>query len=385
MSINIDSAEKCCGCTACENICPHNAISMQPDNLGFLYPVVNNNRCVECGLCEKVCQFKEVYNRYENFSSPQVYALRLLEEEQLTRSQSGGAFFAIASHFIKNGGFVYGAAFNEQWEVIHKRVDNLKDLESLRLSKYVQSNLSNIFLSVRNDLKENKTVLFTGTACQIAGIKSYIPQRLHENLYCIDIICHGVPSPQIWKDYLHYLEKKYHSKIISACFRNKRFGWHGAKETFILENGKELIRQTSNRLYFNGLSIRKSCASCKFTNLNRVGDITIGDFWGLPKDSPYEKDNRGLSLILINSLKGDYILQYIKKDCIIEPSTTQKCLQPQLQYPARLSPLQDAFIKDYELYGFKYVGKKYGDLSWKFYRRKFFNQIGILLSLNKNK
>lgn len=377
--IRIDNKKNCCGCTACENICAHNAITMQPDALGFLYPTVDANKCVECGLCEKVCQFHNKYKRYENFEEPLVYGLRLKEDAQLMRSQSGGAFWGIAQHIIDNNGVVYGASFNSTWRVTHQKATNVDELEKLRMSKYVQSDMSGVFKQVREDLKQGNTVLFSGTACQVAGLKAYIPQKLHDKLISVDIICHGVPSPKFWEDYVAYLETRYKSKITKACFRDKRFGWRGAKETFKFENGKEITRQTSNRLYFSGVSMRESCANCKFTNLKRVGDITVGDFWGIPKNSPYEKDKKGLSQALVNSEKGERLFNEIKDKFILEESNTIDCLQPQLQYPSKMSPLHDNFVKEYAAKGFLYVAKEYGDMGWKYYLRELNKNIKMLM------
>lgn len=360
--IRIDCKPSCCGCTACAEICAHNAITMQPDVLGFLYPVVDTNKCVECGLCENVCQFNSNYKRYENYDEPLVYALRHKEHEQLIRSQSGGAFFGIAQYILNKGGVIYGAAFSECWKVTHQKATNHKELEKLRMSKYVQSDMRGVFKQVKEDLKQGHIILFSGTACQIAGLKAYIPAKIQTNLICVDIICHGVPSPKIWEDYIAYLQNKYRSTIIKACFRDKRFGWHGAKETFMFKNGKEIVRSTSNRLYFSGLSMRESCSNCQFTNLKRVGDLTIGDFWGIPKDSPYEKDKKGLSLLLVNSDKGNVIFESIRDNFIVGESNTRDCLQPQLQYPSKMSRFHDSFVKDYLAHGFVYVAKKYGDI-----------------------
>lgn len=368
--INITEKKNCCGCTACESICAHNVITMQPDALGFLYPVVDAGKCVECGLCEEVCQFHDNYKRHGNYDKPKVFALRYKDKKQLLRSQSGGAFYGIAQYIMENNGVIYGAAFDCTWRVIHQRSTNIEELEKLRMSKYVQSDMRGVFKQVKEDLRQGYTVLFSGTACQIAGLKAYMPQKLHNNLYCIDIICHGVPSPKIWEDYITFLEERYKSRIVKACFRDKRFGWHGAKESFTFESGKEIIRQTNNRLYFSGISMRESCASCKFTNLNRIGDITVGDFWGIPQNSPYEKDKKGLSLVLINSNKGEVLFNSTKDKFIVEESNIIDCLQPQLQYPSKLSPLHGQFVKDYTNNGFLYIAKKYGDMGWRYHLRK---------------
>lgn len=364
--IDIKDKSKCCGCTACSSICAHAAISMEPDELGFLYPSVDASRCVDCGLCEIVCQFHIDYKRYDNLETPKAYSLRLKDQDQLMRSQSGGAFYAIADYVLRTGGVVYGAAFNDQWSVVHQKASNHDELERLRMTKYVQSDMRGVYRSIKKELQDNHQVLFSGTSCQVAGLKSYIPTKLHENLICIDIICHGVPSPKIWQDYLAYLEKKYKSKIVKACSRDKRFGWHGARESFTLQNGTELHRRTSNYLYFYGYTLRESCASCVFTNTKRVGDITVGDHWGLPKDSPYEKDAKGLSLLFVNSAKGDTIVKNVIDSFIYESVQLEDCLQPQLQYPSKLNPQRPDFIDDYKAHGFMYVAKRYGDMGWRY-------------------
>lgn len=370
--VNIDNKYNCCGCTACSNTCLHQAITMIPDSLGFLYPKVDEDKCINCGLCDNVCQFQDNYKRYDNFDIPEVYQFRLDSDSELRKSQSGGAFFAIADKFINDGGVVYGAAFTGTWRVIHQKATDSQSLDKLRMSKYVQSDIRGIFPTIKDELKSGIRVLFSGTACQVAGLKSYVPKRLHKNLFCIDIICHGVPSPKIWEDYLQYLQEKRNSKIIRACFRDKRFGWHGARESFLYENGHEEFRRTSNYLYFSGLSMRESCSQCPYTNIKRVGDITVGDQWGIPKDSPYE-DDKGLSLILINSDKGKQLFENIEKNA--ERTSLKECMQPQLKQPSKLHPDYQRFAYDYETKGFLYVAKKYGDLGWRYKRKCFIKRV----------
>ena len=374
--IQIKDKSNCCGCTACASTCAYNAITMTPDSLGFLYPQVNAGLCVNCGLCDKICQFHDNYERYGNYDTPHACQFRLKQDEQLKKSQSGGAFFAIADKFIAEGGVVYGAAFTKTWIVTHQKAADDQSLSALRMSKYVQSDMRGVFTQVKEDLKNGIKVLFSGTACQVAGLKSYIPNRLHENLFCIDVICHGVPSPKIWDDYIAYLQQSRKSKIIKACFRDKRFGWHGARESFLFENGKEEFRRTSNYLYFSGLSIRESCSKCYYTNLKRVGDITLGDQWGIPKDSIYE-DDKGLSLILINSEKGKLLFE--GAELMAEIISLQECMQPQLQYPSTLHPAHYIFIADYENRGFLYVAKKYGDKGWRYKLKRIIKIIKDLI------
>lgn len=361
--VDLENRYDCCGCTACASICAHDAITMTSDSLGFLYPKVNPKLCFNCGLCDKVCQFHNHYTRYDNYDTPLAYQFRLSQDEQLQKSQSGGAFFAIADKFIVDGGVVYGAAFTDTWRVTHQKANDSQTLNALRMSKYVQSDLRGVYRQIKNDLRKGESVLFSGTACQVAGLKAFIPNILHKNLFCIDIVCHGVPSPKIWEDYLAYLQEKKGSQIVRACFRDKRFGWHGARESFLFENGKEEIRRTSNYLYFSGLSMRESCSHCHYTNLKRVGDITVGDQWGIPKDSPYE-DDKGLSLILINSDKGKLLFE--NSELKAEGISQKDCMQPQLKQPSKLHPDHQRFVYDYETKGFLYVAKKYGDLGWRY-------------------
>ena len=370
--ISIDNKFNCCGCTACSSICSHGAITMVPDSLGFLYPKTNAELCMNCGLCDRVCQFHEKYERYDNYDTPYAFQFRLLQEDQLKKSQSGGAFFAIADRFIASGGIVYGAAFTNTWRVTHQKAVDNQSLSRLRMSKYVQSDVRGIFSQIKKELKNGNSVLFSGTACQVAGLKSSVPKQLHEKLFCIDIICHGVPSPKIWEDYLAYLQNLRGSHIVRACFRDKRFGWHGARESFLYENGKEDFRKTNNYLYFSGLSMRESCSHCHFTNLKRVGDISVGDQWGLSKDSPYE-DDKGLSLVLVNSEKGKQIFECIEKNA--QKISLQDCIQPQLCHPASLNPAHQKFVRDYETKGFLYVAKKFGDLGWRYKWKCFISQI----------
>lgn len=363
--INVSNKSNCCGCTACASICNHDAITMKPDELGFLYPSVDITKCVNCGLCEKVCQFHPGYKRYDNFEQPLAYSLRLKDEDQLMRSQSGGAFYAIADYILQTGGFVYGAAFNEQWRVVHQKASNHEELEMLRMTKYVQSDLRGVFVMVKKDLQNGSRVLFSGTSCQVASLKAYLPAKLHENLICVDIICHGVPSPKIWDDYVRFIELKCKGKATRVSFRDKRLGWNTNMHSFEV-NGLVYFGQTSNYLYFRGYSIRESCSSCCFTNLQRVGDLTIGDFWGAEKFYNCNYLKKGISIILVNSEKGCEILESIKSKTIIQAHNVNDCLQPQLKEPTKLNLNRKAFIDDYTINGFEYVAKKYGDLGWNY-------------------
>ena len=231
--IRITDKAKCCGCTACASICPHDAITMQPDALGFLYPVVDESKCTDCGLCEKVCAFHENYDKSQNLPEPLAYAARHKDMREVETSRSGAAFIALSDWVLRLGGVVYGAGYADHFRVVHKRATSKEERDEFKGSKYVQSDLNTVFRQVKKDLKDGLTVLFSGTPCQTSGLASYVGKRLRENLYLVDIVCHGVPGPYLWRDYLAYLEKKQGSRICWVNFRDKQeYGWAAHRETF---------------------------------------------------------------------------------------------------------------------------------------------------------
>lgn len=372
--IKINNLADCCGCTACASICAHDAITMKPDTLGFLYPQVDEEKCVDCDLCEKVCAFNNEYDTSLNFKRPIAYAVRHKAIEEVMNSRSGAAFVAISDIILQMGGVIYGAGYTDNFKIVHKRAQTKQERDEFRGSKYVQSDITGIFRQVKKDLLANKVVLFSGTPCQNAGLRSYLNTRLKENLYCIDIVCHAVPSPYIWRDYLSILEKKYKGKVVTVDFRDKTFGWaHKHVEKYVFDNGKEINRETFIKLFYDNLDIRHSCSNCHYTNLNRPSDITLADFWGFERIVPeMNDDNKGLSLVLVNSNKGKALFDKISDVVKWKSVPLEECLQPNLCHPTMCSnEKRDAFIKDYIAYGMKYVACKYSD--W-----------GLFYSLKKN-
>lgn len=236
--IDIIDKHDCCGCTACASICAHDAITMKPDALGFLYPEVDTTKCVECGLCDKVCAFNDNYDRSLNLPEPEAYGARHKDMKEVETSRSGAAFIAISDWILAHGGVVYGAGYTDHFRVVHKRATNKDERGEFKGSKYVQSDLTGVFRQVKQDLKDGLIVLFSGTPCQTAGLNSYIGKKLRENLYLVDIVCHGVPSPYIWRDYIAYLEKQQGDEIVWVNFRDKqKFGWRDHHESFKFKNG----------------------------------------------------------------------------------------------------------------------------------------------------
>ena len=365
MHINVTSKLECCGCTACALVCGKSAIAMKPDVLGFVYPVVDESLCVDCGKCVDVCQFHPNYKKYSDIAKLEVYGVRHKQEEELQYSQSGGASWAIIQTFLDTGGAVYGAAFDTALYIKHQRVTSIEDAVKFRGSKYVQSNVEGIFLSVREDLKKGIKVLFFGTGCQIAGLKASIPLRWQEDLLTVDLVCHATPSPAVWKAYVEYLQKKYKSDVKYAAFRDKRFGWHSHIETIKLnEFDRPLERISFRKLFYDHVIVRPSCTECPFTCTQRVSDLTIADFWGWEKHYTEWNDNKGVNLLFINTIKGKDFFEQLKSRVLYVESSMDKCLQPQLQGPisADLNTMQSASAV-FERGGYKALAYKYGDLN----------------------
>lgn len=385
--LKILEPSQCCGCSACVNICSKHAIEMKPNALGFLYPFVDESKCVKCGLCEKVCSFNDNYDKSENLEKSVAYGVRHKNMSELETSRSGAAFIAVSDAILEQGGVVYGAGYTDHFRVVHKRAETKENRDEFKGSKYVQSELGSIFTDVKNDLQNGRFVLFSGTACQVAGLKSYLKltaKKHLDNLFTIDIVCHGVPSPYIWRDYINYLEQKHNKVITRVNFRDKiKYGWKAHVESYSFGN-EVSYEDDYTYLFSQHIMLRTSCGICHFTNLNRPGDITIGDFWGWEKvDSSFNEDNKGVSLVLCNSDKGKNLFDKIKASVIYKKAELEKCVQLNLQKPTPLNRKTNDFEKDYSKHGFGYVLKKYGKNGWRNRIRRLY-LVRIILKI-KNK
>lgn len=363
--IDIKNPADCCGCTACASICAHDAIKMKPDVLGFLYPEVDKDMCVDCGLCEKVCAFNDHYDTSLNLDKPLAYGARHKDMNEVETSRSGAAFIAISDYILEQGGVVYGAGYTDHFRVVHKRATTKEERDEFKGSKYVQSDMTGVFRQVKQDLRDGLTVLFSGTPCQTSGLNSYVGKRLRENLFLVDIVCHGVPSPYIWRDYISYLEKKQGSPIVWVNFRDKqKYGWAAHHETFKFKMGGGKMSFTY--LFYKHIILRKSCEKCHFTNLHRPSDITIADFWGWQKTDPnINSDDKGVSLVLINTEKGRKLFEASKERMNTVQADIQNCLQPNMQHPTKIDRKRNEFERDYQAKGFDFVYKKYGEDGWR--------------------
>ncbi len=308
--IRITDKSLCSGCTACMNICPAQCIVMRRDREGFDYPVANPDRCIGCGKCEKVCP---VLNPCEPVKPVAVYASR--SDEFIERSSSGGVFPSIAQAVLNEGGVVYGAVVNEDMTVGHADAEDMAGVERMRGSKYVQSDLYGTFDEVRYYLEEGRKVLFTGTPCQVAGLKSFLC-GCHDGLLTVDCACHGVPSPGLWEKYVKSLEKEYGGRMKGVRFRDKARSWmhyefvtmfetmrpDGSPYSF--EVHKPYIKDPYMALFVQDMTLRPSCYKCPARSGRSGSDLTLADLWNVAEAAPEMNDDKGVSLVLANTEKG---------------------------------------------------------------------------------
>ena len=351
--------EKCYGCGACEKVCPKKCVEMQEDEEGFLYPEINISNCTNCDLCRKCCPNKNLFIKKVLLKEPNIYAVLNIQDKERENSSSGGAFPLFAYEVLKQKGIIFGATFNKDFVVIHQEAQNEKEMQVFRGSKYVQSNLKDTYIKAENYLKQNRKVLYTGTPCQIAGLYSYLKQD-YENLYTMDLICHGTPSPKVFKDYLQYIKKNNTIKEIN--FRDKSFGWENSKIRITFEQGVAYIESKEKdifyQLFLKNYILRPSCHECKFTKINRESDITIGDYWGVNKHKPHMNDGKGTSLVIVNSKKGKEFFDLIKNNFTFEECTKNEAMQYNLQNPSIANENREVFFKFYKLDGFERATNK---------------------------
>lgn len=328
-----EDKKDCCACGACLNICPKQAISMQKDEYGFLYPQIEKGKCIKCGLCLKTCAFQN--GELKNIPI-KTYAAQS-DNTDLKESASGGIFASIAANVLREGGVIYGAAMemeNDKLTVRHIAVENDADLIKLQGSKYVQSSTEKIYQDVKKKLNDNRLVLFSGTPCQVDGLNSYLG-KTYDNLITIDIICHGVPNNQMFQDYIALLEEKYKDKIIDFKFRDKTKGWGLTAKGYTAKGYTAIIPANVSSYYYMFLKsyiYRDSCYSCKYACKNRCGDITIGDYWGVEKAHPevlkenyYRLDYKnGISCLIVNTEQGARILEKYKSSLRLLYSAFEK-------------------------------------------------------------
>lgn len=359
----VTEKELCCGCTACENVCPKKAISMKGDALGFLYPEIDQEKCVGCGLCRKVCDFTaRAENPLVQNDDAEVYAVRHKDMGEVSTSQSGAATIALVDWILEKNGVVYGCGYGDYFHVMHKRAATKDDANEFKGSKYVQSDMGNCFALAAEDLENGLWVLFTGTGCQVAGFLSFIKAKKVDDtrLVTCDLICHGVPSPRLWEDYLNYVETKRLKKpVVKVDFRDKtHYGWKSHKESFYTTY---TTYTTYTYIFYDHVAFRHSCGVCPYASTRRLADFTVCDFWGYEKTVPeMGDDNKGLSLMFVSTEKAEKIFEEINGNLNFKRMNVTDCLQHNMQQPSVINMNREHFERDYSEKGFEYIMRKYG-------------------------
>lgn len=312
------SHEQCVGCGACSARCPKHCIQMREDNEGFLFPQINEKDCIQCGMCLRVCPASENAEKLKNREDRRYFCGYVKDDAMLKKSSSGGVFGTLANAILSDGGLVCGCTYDKNMKATHVLSDDSKQIQSMYGSKYVQSEIASSFEQIQKQVTAGRTVLFTGTACQIAALRLYLAKE-YENLYCVEILCHGVPSPGLFRCYVEYLERKLGGRISDIQFRNKeKKGWGSEHRTCVMYEKKRTKRQYRPTLpayfsaFFYGLNLRESCYRCRFACPNRVADLTIGDFWG-SWAKYHERFQQGISVVGINSEKGSRLFDAIRE------------------------------------------------------------------------
>ena len=310
--INIKKKEECCGCYSCKNICPKECISMEIDNEGFYYPNIDGDKCINCNLCQKVCP--TINSLKVDSIQIEAYACKNRDEKERVTSSSGGVFILLCKEVINKGGVVFGASFDKEFNVIHTSAESFEDCQKFKGSKYVQSSIKNTYKEAKELLEMGRMVLFSGTSCQIKGLNLYL-RKNYDNLITVDVICHGVPSPKIFSLYKKDLIKEYNSKIKSIDFRNKTNGWKQFSYKTEFLNNKIYLSSLNENIYMKGflnnLYLRPSCYKCEAKDGKSKSDISLGDYWGVENIHPDFDDDKGVSLVIVNTKKGNRIIDAI--------------------------------------------------------------------------
>lgn len=372
--IEIIKKRNCSGCHACSNVCPKQCITMTEDSEGFLYPQIDEDKCVNCGLCEKVCPIINVPKALDN--TILAYACKNRDNGARDLSSSGGVFSLMCNYVISKKGVVFGAAFDESFSVSHMYAETLEECEKFRGSKYVQSKIGDSYIKAKQFLDSERVVLFSGTPCQIAGLEAFLIKK-YENLIMIDIACHGVPSPSVYKKYIDLLEEKNKSKISSISFRDKSTGWSKYSFRVDFENGNKAKEIGCNNIYMKGflsdIYLRPSCYECKFKKPVTSADVTLADYWGIQKIHPDFDDDRGASLVLVNTKRGQDIIKNISSHIDIIKTDLEYAVScnPCIARPVKYNCKRDEFFNEFHKNDIEKIIHKYTKfgLSKRIYRK----------------
>lgn len=382
--IDIKNKQECCGCSACAQICPEKCIVMNEDDEGFLYPSVNAGKCIECGQCENVCPF---INQYAGKKPKKVLAAKNPDDTIRLKSSSGGIFSMLAERVIDKNGIVFGVRFDENWQPVFDYTETKEGIDAFRGSKYVQAIVGTAYSDVRQFLKQGRQVLFSGTPCQIAGLNRFLKKE-YENLITVDVICHGVPSPLVWRQYIEEIaempdrrEGSGKNTVLSSskdipvitgiCFRDKKLGWKkysfvvrgksakGGKNTVLLSDMHR--KNQFMQAFLTNMTLRRSCYNCKAKGGRSGSDISIADFWGISKFYPEMDDDKGTSLVLVYSNKGlNMINEVLTQSYYIEADYQQGIsVNPCIEKSVKTPKYRDEFWEKYRLIGISAIDSLY--------------------------
>lgn len=362
--MKIVGKSKCSGCHACFNICPKDAITMVPDENGFKHPQIADDLCIHCNLCKKVCPILKDVKKENDI---QAYACINKDDEIRKNSSSGGVFYLLAKNILSKNGVVFGARFNDDFEVIHDYVEKVEDIHLFQGSKYVQSTIHDSYKKAKKFLDDNRLVLFTGTPCQIEGLLSYL-QKDYPNLITQDIVCHGVPSPKLFKLYKENIKYKYNDDITKINFKKKTNSWKNYEMSIDLKNHHYEISHNDDvymKAFLNDIALRDSCYQCNAKKKHRLSDITLADFWGIESVLPEMDDDKGTSLVIINSKSGNQLFEEIKDQINYKEIEYEKAIvnNPSLYQSVNRPKNRDTYLNRVTVDNLNDLTKKYTTVS----------------------
>ena len=362
MMDEICKPDACTGCSACAQICPKQCITMKPDGEGFLRPGIDESVCVDCGHCRKVCPINQPLE--DDGALPMAFAAKHMDDDIREASSSGGVFSALASYLLILGGAVIAAGFDKNYRVVHKVCTCEDSLDELRRSKYVQSDINGMYREAKQRLEKGQKVLFCGTPCQIGGLIAFLGKP-YSNLYTVDFICHGVPSPKLWAKYLAFRQKESKADVRNVSFRNKVSGWANYSMRLWFDNGTEYCSTVREdyylRTFIMNMDLRPSCNQCKFKQVHRLSDITLADFWGIKEVNPSFADDKGISLVLVHSEKGQELIGEIQEKVQLSEVDCVAALQsnPSFTKSVSVPSLRNRFMEEADLLDFAKLHDKF--------------------------
>ena len=388
--IDIKNKAQCIGCGACAQVCPKKCIIMEPDEEGFLYPRVDHSKCVECKKCESVCPTADIANDIPEHNVI-VFGIKNKDNNVRYHSSSGGVFSSLAEHIILHEGMVFGASMvNNNKSVCHVGVSDVSDLYKLQGSKYVQSSIGSCFVEAKQYLETGKSVLFTGTPCQIKGLKTFL-KRDYDNLICVEVICHGVPSQTLWEKYIEYVERTMNGSVIDVSFRSKKYGWSQFGMRYKSGKNKQRFKfhfeDPFFRMFCDNICLRPSCYECSSKDGRSGADISLGDFWNIEKVDSGFNDNKGISMVLIHTVKGKRLLEEIQSSLIFMPSSVEydlaKLCNPAIAHSPKRPTQREMFYVDMNTLKFDQLVCKYAPNTFKIRVKSILMKTGVWNMIDK--